>query len=393
MKLLSSALLTAGLLTLVSVPASAQTPASIDVARLGPQVGDRIADFRLQDQAGTAWTRDSIMGPNGALLVFSRSVDWCPYCKTQMLDLESRLPELKAAGLGLAVITYDPPAVMADFATRRDITFSLLSDPGSNTIKSYGLLNTSVDETSTNYGIPFPGTFVLNREGVVTERFFEEAYQERTTVSSMLLALGTGSPPVTASRITTDHLQITTYLSDDVVAPGSLFSLVLDISPRERMHVYAPGADGYKVIGLAIDPDPLLVVRPVDYPTSETYFFEPLNETVPVFESPFRLTQVMHVSAEREHRAALAEQGSITITGTLNYQACDDRICFNPQSVPVSFTVMLRSLDTERASPTAANTTSADTISADTISANTVSANTAPTIATTVNAAPAHGAR
>jgi hypothetical protein len=209
----------------------------------------------------------------------------------------------------------------------------------------------------------------------------------------MLLALGTGSPPVTASRITTDHLQITTYLSDDVVAPGSLFSLVLDISPRERMHVYAPGADGYKVIGLAIDPDPLLVVRPVDYPTSETYFFEPLNETVPVFESPFRLTQVMHVSAEREHRAALAEQGSITITGTLNYQACDDRICFNPQSVPVSFTVMLRSLDTERASPTAANTTSADTISADTISANTVSANTAPTIATTVNAAPAHGAR
>jgi hypothetical protein len=115
------------------------------------------------------------------------------------------------------------------------------------------------------------------------------------------------------------------------------------------MHVYAPGADGYKVIGLAIDPDPLLVVRPVDYPASETYFFEPLNETVPVFESPFRLTQVMHVSAEREHRAALAEQESITVTGTLDYQACDDRVCFNPQTVPVSYTVNLRPLDMERA--------------------------------------------
>jgi peroxiredoxin len=349
MKLLSSTLLTAGLLSLVSFPASAQTPASIDVASQGPQVGDRIADFRLQDQAGTAWTRDSIMGPNGALLVLSRSVDWCPYCKTQMLDLQSRIPELEAAGLGLAVITYDSTDVMADFAGRRGITFPLLSDPGSATIKAYGLLNTTMDETSSNYGIPFPGTLVLDSEGVVTDRFFEEAYQERTTVSSMMLALDASSPPFGASRITTDHLQITTYASDVEVAPGSLFSLVLDISPRERMHVYAPGADGYKVIGLAIDPDPLLVVRPVDYPASETYFFEPLNETVPVFESPFRLTQVMHVSAEREHRAALAEQESITVTGTLDYQACDDRVCFNPQTVPVSYTVNLRPLDMERA--------------------------------------------
>ena len=353
MKPLGNALLTAGLMTLVSLSASAsasaQTPGSIDVASLGPQVGDQIADFRLQDQTGTAMTRDSIMGPNGALLVFSRSVDWCPYCKTQMLDLQNRLPELQAVGLGLAVITYDSPAVMADFASRRSITFPLLSDPGSSTIKAYGLLNTTVDATSNNYGIPFPGTFVLDREGVVTDRFFEEAYQERTTVSSMMLALGSGSPPVTASRITTDHLRITTYISDDVVAPGSLFSLVFDVSPRERMHVYAPGAEGYRVIGLTLDPDPLLVARPLEYPASEIYFFEPLNERVPVFESPFRLAQLMHVSAAREDRAALADMESLTVTGTLDYQACDDRICFNPQSVPVSYTVRLRSLDTERA--------------------------------------------
>lgn len=349
MKHLSSALLTAGLLTLVCIPASAQTPASVDVAGLGPQIGDRIADFRLEDQSGKAWTRDSILGPNGALLVLSRSVDWCPYCKTQMLDLQSRIPELEAAGLGLAVITYDSTAVMADFAGRRGITFPLLSDPGSATIKAYGLLNTTVDTTSTNYGIPYPGTLVLDSEGVVTERFFEEAFQERTTVSSMMLALGSGGPPLEASRITTDHLQVTTYTSDDEVAPGSLFSVVFDIRPRDRIHVYAPGADGYRVIGFNLDPDPMLIARPVEYPESEIYFFEPLNERVPVFESPFRLTQVMHVSAAREDRAALADRESITITGTLDYQACDDRVCFNPQSVPVSYTVKLRSLDTERA--------------------------------------------
>jgi len=349
MTFLRSAFLTAGLVTLVSFSASAQAPASIDVATLGPQIGDQVADFRLQDQAGITLTRNSIMGPNGALLVFSRSMDWCPYCKTQVIDLQHRLPELNAAGLGLAVITYDPPAVMADFAARRGITFSLLSDPGSVTIGAYGLLNTTVEAASSNFGIPFPGTLVLDRDGVVTDRFFEQAYQERTTVSSMMLTLGTNRPPVTASRITTDHLQVTTYVSDEVVAPGSLFSVVFDVSPRERMHVYAPGAENYKVIGLTLDPDPLLVTRPLNYPMSEMYFFEPLNERVPVFESAFRLTQLMNISAAREHRTALANRESFTITGTLDYQACDDRVCFNPQSVPVSYVVQLRSLDTERA--------------------------------------------
>jgi hypothetical protein len=266
-----------------------------------------------------------------------------------MVNLQDGLPELTATGLGLAVITYDSQATLADFRARRGITFPFLSDPGSSTITAYGILNTTVEETSTNYGIPFPGTFVIDRQGVVTARFFEEAVQERSTVSNMMLTLGAGSSPVTASRITTDHLQITTYTSDDVVAPGSLFSIVFDIVPRERMHVYAPGADGYRIIGLTLDPNPLLETRPVEYPASEIYYFEPLDERVPVFQTPFRLSQAMLISPAREHRAALADVEAITVTGTLDYQACDDRICFNPQSVPVSYTVQLRPLDTERA--------------------------------------------
>jgi len=51
-------------------------PPKIDVTKLGPQVGGRIVDFRLQDQNGKVWTRDSLMGPNGLMLVFSRSADW-----------------------------------------------------------------------------------------------------------------------------------------------------------------------------------------------------------------------------------------------------------------------------------------------------------------------------
>jgi hypothetical protein len=55
-------------------PASPRTP--IDVSRLGPQVGEQIPDFSLNDQHGKTWTRASIAGPKGAMLVFFRSADW-----------------------------------------------------------------------------------------------------------------------------------------------------------------------------------------------------------------------------------------------------------------------------------------------------------------------------
>ncbi|HEY7170601.1 MAG TPA: hypothetical protein VH417_07135 [Vicinamibacterales bacterium] len=48
----------------------------VQVAKLGPQVGERVPDFSLSDQNGKSWTLQSIMGPNGAMLVFFRSADW-----------------------------------------------------------------------------------------------------------------------------------------------------------------------------------------------------------------------------------------------------------------------------------------------------------------------------
>lgn len=47
-----------------------------DVQKLGPQVGSRVPDFTLVDQRGQSRTLASLMGPNGAMLVFFRSADW-----------------------------------------------------------------------------------------------------------------------------------------------------------------------------------------------------------------------------------------------------------------------------------------------------------------------------
>jgi hypothetical protein len=53
---------------------SAQTPVAI--ASLGPQPGSAVPTFSAPDQTGRVHTLQSLLGPKGAMLVFSRSADW-----------------------------------------------------------------------------------------------------------------------------------------------------------------------------------------------------------------------------------------------------------------------------------------------------------------------------
>lgn len=265
------------------------------------------------------------------------------------MELQGRVESLKRRGINVAAISYDAAPVTADFAGRRGITFPLLSDPGSQTIRRYGLLNTTIPEANQQaYGVPFPGTFMLNGQGIVTARFFEPAYQERNTVASILARLG-NDVDVPATKVSSPQLEITSFATDATVAPGSHFSLVLDVRPARGMHVYAPGVTGYKPISLNLSPQRWVLSRTAQYPKAEDYHFKPLNEHVQVYQRPFRIVQDIALDASPEAQAALKEVSSLTIAGTLEYQACDDRICFSPQSVALSWTMKVRELDRERA--------------------------------------------
>ncbi len=274
------------------------------------------------------------------------------------------------------MISYDPPATLAAFSRQRSITFPLLSDQGSATITRFGLRNrlpelaqgADKDDPALvadvrkyvsgsgvaapmMVGMAFPGTFMLDRRGRVTTRFFEDFYVDRNTVSSVMIRAGVGSAPIAATKISSGQLDVTMYATDTALAPGNHISLVFDVTPKKGMHVYAPGAASYRVIGVTLTPQPFVQLRPMTYPASERYTFKPLNETTPVFMNPFRLVQDLQLEGTSQAQAALRGKTSITVSGTLDYQACDDKVCYNPASVPVSWTFDLRSLVTER--PTA----------------------------------------
>jgi hypothetical protein len=47
-----------------------------DDLKTGPGIGEQVPDFELPDQNGRQWALKDLMGPNGLLLVFTRSADW-----------------------------------------------------------------------------------------------------------------------------------------------------------------------------------------------------------------------------------------------------------------------------------------------------------------------------
>ena len=55
---------------------SAHAAQQIDLAALGPQVGDRVPEFTGVDQFGRTQTLATVSGPRGAMIVFYRSADW-----------------------------------------------------------------------------------------------------------------------------------------------------------------------------------------------------------------------------------------------------------------------------------------------------------------------------
>jgi DsbC/DsbD-like thiol-disulfide interchange protein len=185
---------------------------------------------------------------------------------------------------------------------------------------------------------------MVDRQGRVTSRFFEDYYWERNTISNVMLRLGAGGSPVQATEASTQHLELKAYPSDASVALGTRFSLVLDVTPKQGMHVYAPGAAGYKVIALTITPQPHVRTASLRYPASTTYFFKPLNERVPVYQKPFSLVMEVVPEATAEARKALGAQKELIISGMLEYQACDDMICYNPVSLPLSWKIELHEL-------------------------------------------------
>jgi peroxiredoxin len=104
-----------------------------------------------------------------------------------LVQLQADLKKIEAEGIQLVAISYDPVKVLSGFADKRRITFPLLSDPGSKTIAAYGILNK--EAAGIAKGVPYPGTFLVDKAGVVRANLFLDGYRERHPTDELLKAV------------------------------------------------------------------------------------------------------------------------------------------------------------------------------------------------------------
>jgi hypothetical protein len=112
-------------------------------------------------------------------------------------------------------------------------------------------------------------------------------------------------------------------------ANGSV-TLALDVTPNPRIHVYAPGAKDFTAVSLVLTPGPQVAPGKPVYPKADV-LAAPGSDDAPAYAKAFRVTQPVTVKG--------GTSTELTIAGVLNYQACDDRVCYPVSSLPVTWTL------------------------------------------------------
>ena len=152
----------------------------------GPALGSRFPGLRARYQGREITLIEEFAGVNGTVFVASRSLDWCPYCMRQMIQLQANSAGFAAAGIGLVAITYHSPQLQQAFIDKFGITIPVLSDNNGLSFRTLGILNDQYQPGDRQFGIPHPGMIVIDPAGVVVGKLFLEAYSSRVDSAAAL---------------------------------------------------------------------------------------------------------------------------------------------------------------------------------------------------------------
>ncbi|MBI2324146.1 MAG: redoxin domain-containing protein [Chloroflexi bacterium] len=255
------------------------------------------------------------------------------------MELQERAAEFERERMVLFAISYDAVPVLAEFAQRYGITYTLLSDEGSHVIRALGLLNTHLDDQAAHYGatvrehyhgVPYPGTFMLDEHGVIRQKRFEQSYRVRPQAVA-LFEDHAGEIPASAVRATarTPEIAVTAWIAQGTYRPYQRLALHLDLAVAPGLHVYGdPLPDGYTPLTVEIAPLESLDVGPPRWPDPRPFRVAGLDERFVIHEGTVRGTVPLFLARN---------VGSVELTIGVRYQACSADECHPPDQLTVRF--------------------------------------------------------
>jgi DsbC/DsbD-like thiol-disulfide interchange protein len=173
---------------------------------------------------------------------------------------------------------------------------------------------------------------VLDARGIIAAKYLTDDSGGRYTLDAILIHQFRWTPPEAAVEVEGKQLTAAARASDATVAPGERIALTLDLDLQPGMHVYAPGVEGYIPIDWKMQDSPAAAVHAPTFPHSEKLYLKAIGETVPAYRGHFRLTRDVTIERPPDN------SGKLTVNGSLRYQACDDRVCYIPKELQLTWT-------------------------------------------------------
>lgn len=240
------------------------------------------------------------------------------------------MKQFDAAGIAVYALSYDEADALRDFRDAHGITYTLLSDPDSDVIRSFGILNTLIDPTDHPwYGIPYPGTYVVNAQGTITHKFFDNNLAVRVGPEQLLLA--TQGEHIFESPVdesTPDAVAVSVSLDGESLASVVQKDLVVRFNVPSGRHVYAdPAPRGSVAVDVMVDENRQLVQRPLIRPISKSHTLAGTGETFQVHDGVFELRLPLTVNS-----ALGSGPREVVVSGEVRWQSCDDKVCDIPTS-------------------------------------------------------------
>ncbi len=161
-------------------------------------------DFSLPEARGATIELATLLARGPVVVTFYRG-SWCPFCDLQLRAYQTVLPEIHRLGGELVAISPQTPDYALTDVERKELAFPVLSDAGNQVARRYGLvfkLSETLQALQAGFGnplpkfngddsweTPVPGTFVLDRSGVVRLAHVDPNYMVRLEPAAILTAL------------------------------------------------------------------------------------------------------------------------------------------------------------------------------------------------------------
>ena len=224
-------------------------------------------------------------------------------------------------------------------------------------ITATGILNTLIEEDSqvvspagkNFYGIPFPGVYVLDEDGLVAEKFFNRSYTTRDSAGVLLnSALGEVLKPEATpeTNFGNDQIQFSAFLADPQLMLEYNSMLYVRFIVPEGLHIYAdPLPNGFIATTVEVNPVEGLTIGEPRYPPTEMMAFPALDVELPVYGGNVDVAIPVTANADILNWTNTDKPDSIEMGIDVRYQVCSDVFCYLPKLEHLTMTVPLGELE------------------------------------------------